>query len=232
MPRGKRTVDYSKVKLNMTPHKLLFGEDGTVQSSEVDNSDLLAQIPEATASDPVVEPKPVASEIVPKVEQIEIMPVKKDVISPELRRELEDLLAEDRMSFSWVLQRSKGISKDEATKNLDLSKPWFYRKSKEQQERLEQLANRLYGEPRLTAELILQAGLIRAAEVKVEGLDAKSEKVQQEVATEILDRFMPVAQRSKYAMPDGQTMQVILYMPDNGKKAKLGDGQSYEVKSG
>lgn len=58
---------------------------------------------------------------------------------------------------------------------------------------------------------IIQANATKAAQVKVEGLDSKDEKVKQAAATEILDRQLgKPTQRSEITGKDGEALHITL----------------------
>lgn len=60
---------------------------------------------------------------------------------------------------------------------------------------------------------IIQANATKAAQVKVEGLDSKDEKVKQAAATEILDRNLGKAvQRSELTGADGKDFPAIKFI--------------------
>lgn len=90
--------------------------------------------------------------------------------------------------LAYVISRAKSVSTAEALRNAGLGKNVYYKWPEEEREQLEEISFRLQREQAVQALLILQDATKKAAEVKVEGLKSRDEKIKQNVATEILDR--------------------------------------------
>jgi len=98
---------------------------------------------------------------------------------------------EDSRKLSYVLERAEVNSATEACKNAGISRPLYYKWSKDEREYLDGLALELKRETGLMAKLILSGAIKEAAEVKVAGLKyKKDERIKQSAATEILDRML------------------------------------------
>lgn len=69
-----------------------------------------------------------------------------------------------------------------------MSRPTYYRFTPEEREQLETLAEQLHYEKTLQAWFILEGASKEAADVKVEGLRSRDQRIKQAAATEILDR--------------------------------------------
>jgi hypothetical protein len=90
--------------------------------------------------------------------------------------------------LAYVISRSKSVSTAEALRNANLGKNVYYKWTEEEREYLEEVAYKLQRENAVRAMMILQDAAVKAAEVKVSGLNDRDSRIKQSVATEILDR--------------------------------------------
>jgi len=91
--------------------------------------------------------------------------------------------------YNLVYAMSEGFSVEESLKKIGRSKGWFYdRLPKDEQNRLKAIACELNANTTAKAKLILDNAKIKAAEIKVAGLNSRDERLKQSVATEIIER--------------------------------------------
>lgn len=127
----------------------------------------------------------------------------------ELKTSLNELKT-DRAQFDYVMERSANSSIEMSLKLIGRSKGWFYGLSKERQELLETLANELHYATRLKAQAVLEESIVKAAEVKVNGLSSRNENIRQSSASDILDRNLGKAtQRTELTGAEGKPIQFI-----------------------
>jgi len=110
---------------------------------------------------------------------------------------LEALKGENRGRFDYVLERSKVNDTRTALANIGRSKSWFYGFPEEERERLDKLAEQLHYEKKVQAVLTLEDAVQEAAQVKVEGLRSRDQKIKQAASTEILDRVVGKTKEKK-----------------------------------
>lgn len=128
----------------------------------------------------------------------------------ELKTAIEELKG-DRAKFDYVIERSSSVSVEGALKAAGRSKGWFYGLPKEEQQRLEELANELHAAAKLRAVQILDEALVEAAQVKTGGLRSRNETVKQNAATEILDRGLgKPTQRQEVTGSDGGDVKIVV----------------------
>ena len=106
----------------------------------------------------------------------------------ELEKTLNELKS-DMEKYNLVYALSEGYSVEESLKKAGRSKGWFYDGlSKDEQARLKAIACELNANTTAKAKLILDNAKIKAAEIKVAGLNSRDERLKQSVATEIIER--------------------------------------------
>ncbi len=106
----------------------------------------------------------------------------------ELEKTLNELKF-DMEKYNLVYAMSEGFSVEESLKKIGRSKGWFYdRLPKDEQNRLKAIACELNANTTAKAKLILDNAKIKAAEIKVAGLNSRDERLKQSVATEIIER--------------------------------------------
>lgn len=128
----------------------------------------------------------------------------------ELKNALDELKS-DRAKFDYVLERSSCASVESALKAVGRSKGWFYSLPKDEQARLELLANELHAAAKLRANHVLEDALVEAAQVKVSGLRSRNESIKQSAATEILDRGVgKPTQRQEVTGAEGGAVKHVL----------------------
>ena len=96
----------------------------------------------------------------------------------------------DDQKLNYVLARAEVTTDKDGYTNAEVSKPTFYRWSRETREHLNKLALELKLKDALQAKLVLRAATKEAAEVKVGGLKDPNKRIKQSAATEILDRML------------------------------------------
>ena len=100
--------------------------------------------------------------------------------------ELSDIFAGlDDREIAYVNARASNKSDRSALKEAGLSYGWFAARDKDN---LNQRAFDLKQNTVLRARMILSENVARAAQIKVEGLDLRDQKMKQAAASEILDR--------------------------------------------
>jgi hypothetical protein len=99
---------------------------------------------------------------------------------------LLDQLEDKRLDY--VMARSRVSSDRQAYLDAGISRQTFYGWPTEERERLNDIAQQLKRAGAVRALMILHDAAEEAAQVKVEGLRSRNERVKQDVATEILDR--------------------------------------------
>lgn len=111
--------------------------------------------------------------------------------------------------LAYVWERSKTTSIRQALLNAGIPTSTFYNWPKEEQERLNKLAQELKRNRLLAAEMVLVENAEKAARTLTRHLDSESEPVAQRAATDILDRTAgkPV-QRSELSGPGGGPITV------------------------
>lgn len=97
---------------------------------------------------------------------------------------------EDDEKLNYVLERADVTTDKDGYTNAGISKPTFYRWSRETRKHLNKLALQLKLETALKAKLVLKAATKEAAEIKVEGMKSRNERIRQGASTEILDRML------------------------------------------
>lgn len=123
----------------------------------------------------------------------------------DLEQHLRELKFLDRDQFNYVYERSKVYSVQAALKAINRSKGWYNNLPEARRIYLEELANRLNLNRKLLAEFLLRDAVVRAAEVKIAGLEIPRER--QQASTEILNRILgsPV-QRQETNLSGGLTL--------------------------
>lgn len=101
---------------------------------------------------------------------------------------LLDGLRDNRLDY--VMARSECNSVTEALKRAGIGKTTFYEWDESERQHLDDIAQRMKRETAAQAKMILRGAAKKAAEIKVAGLDSKDKRIQQGVATEILDRIV------------------------------------------
>lgn|SRR5574340_95446 len=107
-----------------------------------------------------------------------------------LTEQIKALKELNRDRFDYVMARADSVDVSTAIEKIGKSRGWYYQFPIEERERLERLAKELHYEKAIHAQLILQEASEEAAKVKVKGLSSRDQRVQQQVATEILDRTL------------------------------------------
>lgn len=103
---------------------------------------------------------------------------------------LEALKKLNRRRFDYVLARSRLSSVTAALDEIGLSSGWFYKFTEAERDELETLAEELHYEEAIQARMILAQAVNDAAAIKVAALQSKDRRLQQDAATEILDRVL------------------------------------------
>lgn len=107
-----------------------------------------------------------------------------------LRSKLEELRKLERGQFDYVVARAHTDTIIDALREIGKSRSWYDSLQQIQRDLLETLSDDLHYEIALRAVFVLEAAALRAAEIKVSGLESADMKVRQRVATEILDRVV------------------------------------------
>ena len=106
----------------------------------------------------------------------------------ELEKTLNELKF-DMEKYNLVYAMSEGFSVEESLKKIGRSKGWFYdRLPKDEQNRLKAIACELNANTTAKVRLILDDAKVKAAKVKVAGLDSRDERIKQSASSEIIDR--------------------------------------------
>lgn len=108
--------------------------------------------------------------------------------------------------LAYVDARSKVFSTAEALRNSKINKAWYYDKPQAERERLDEIALAFKREVILRANMVLDDAVVKAAEVKVKGLDSRDERVKQAASTEILDRRIGRPQNTVDVTTKGESL--------------------------
>lgn len=103
----------------------------------------------------------------------------------DLRAEIERI--DDGLKRAYVLERSKVNTDKDGYTNAGFSRGTFYNWSSEDRDYLNNLAGRIRTEVALQIMMRLQEAGMDAVEVKIKGLDARSDNIKQKSSTEILE---------------------------------------------
>jgi hypothetical protein len=106
----------------------------------------------------------------------------------DLRTEISNI--ENDLERAYVLERSRVMTDKDGYTKAGMSKSTFYAWPTERREYLNALARRLNTEVALQVMMELQEAAIEAAQVKKKGLKSRNEYVQQNAASEIMDRIV------------------------------------------
>lgn len=131
-----------------------------------------------------------------------------DTLQTELAK-----LSDHRLNY--VMARSKVNSDAAAYRDAGIPKASFYKWEQAERDSLNDLAMRIKRETAFQAIMILQEAAEKAAQVKVDGLDARDPRIKQAAATEILDRIVgKPTQRQEVTGAEGGTITVELIGDD------------------
>jgi len=112
----------------------------------------------------------------------------------------------DERETAYILARSEAVSNSEALRKCGFSQGWL---SKRDIEDLNGRADKLRKDKAFRASQLLEGALVDAAQVKINGLKVRDERVKQSVATEILDRaFGRPTQKTELSGKDGGVIVV------------------------
>jgi hypothetical protein len=125
----------------------------------------------------------------------------------DLRNVLETLGDKD---LAYVVARSNAFSVKAALDDAGLNKSYYYEKTQEQRDYVDDIATRLRRESSIRAMMILRDAAITAAEVKVSGLKDRDSRVKQAASTEILDRTVGKAADKLDVTSGGNVITVTL----------------------
>ena len=135
----------------------------------------------------------------------------------ELATKLDQI--QDDQKLNYVLERAE-VSTDQAGyRNAGVSKPTFYKWGKEQRAYLNSLAISLKLEVALKAKLVLRAATKEAAEIKVEGMKSRNERVRQGASTEILDRMLGKPMQRQEMKQEGEIEITVKYAEETKRNS-------------
>ena len=118
--------------------------------------------------------------------------------------------------LAFIDARSKVFSTAEALRVAKLNKAWYYDKPQEERDRLDEIALAFKREVILRANMVLDDAVVKAAEVKVKGLDSRDERIKQAASTEILDRRIGKPLNKVEIPKDGNEIIVTVRYEDKG----------------
>lgn len=101
-----------------------------------------------------------------------------------------DALKSDRVKYDLVFALADSRNTIEALKSIGRSTSWYHSIPEDERNNILFLATELHANARMRAKEIFDAAIVEAAEVKINGLRSRNEKIKQDSATEILDRTL------------------------------------------
>ncbi len=143
-------------------------------------------------------------------------PTQKAAFSPEQRKaRLEEIWPQ----LTWNQKRYVAIAhqhpdKASAAKALRIKAQTMYRWP----EIVDEAAELVVGDLIEIAKSELQGAVLKAAQIKIEGLDSKGKRLAQDAATEILDRTLGKPTQRQDITSKGE--RVVLYLPEKDPPSK------------
>ena len=101
-----------------------------------------------------------------------------------------DALKSDRVKYDLFFALADSRNTIEALKSIGRSTSWYHSIPEDERNHILFLATELHANARMRAKEIFDAAIVEAAEVKINGLRSRNEKIKQDSATEILDRTL------------------------------------------
>ena len=130
----------------------------------------------------------------------------------QLRAVLEQLAD---AQLAYVFERSKANSNRQALINAGIPESTFYSWPKEEQDQLNELAQRLKRDRLLAAEMVLMDSVEDAARVIAGQLVSESESIAQRAAQDVLDRMTGKPQQKVDVTSGGEKLSApVIYLPE------------------
>ena len=123
----------------------------------------------------------------------------------------------DDLKLNYVLERADVNTDKDGYINSGITKRAFYKWPRETREHLNKLALALKLETALKAKLVLRAATKEAAEIKVEGMKSRNERIKQGASTEILDRMLGKPMQRQEMKQEGD-IKIIVERKDTKSK--------------
>jgi len=128
-------------------------------------------------------------------------------------RVLLEQLADAQLAY--VFERSKANSNRQALINAGIPESTFYSWPKEEQDQLNELAQRLKRDRLLAAEMVLMDSVEDAARVIAGQLVSESESIAQRAAQDVLDRMTGKPQQKVDVTSGGEKLSApVIYLPE------------------
>ena len=128
-------------------------------------------------------------------------------------RVLLEQLADAQLAY--VFERSKANSNRQALINAGIPESTFYSWPKEEQDQLNELAQRLKRDRLLAAEMVLMDSVEDAARVIAGQLVSESESIAQRAARDVLDRMTGKPQQKVDVTSGGEKLSApVIYLPE------------------
>jgi len=132
-------------------------------------------------------------------------------------RVLLEQLADAQLAY--VFERSKANSNRQALINAGIPESTFYSWPKEEQDQLNELAQRLKRDRLLAAEMVLMDSVEDAARVIAGQLVSESESIAQRAAQDVLDRMTGKPQQKVDVTSGGEKLSApVIYLPETENK--------------
>ena len=128
-------------------------------------------------------------------------------------RTILDGLKDKQLAF--VMARVSSVSTAEALRTCGIGKSAYYDWPEDERKYLEDVAFRLQRESATRALMIIQDAAVQAAEVKVQGLKNRDDRIKQAASTEILDRNLGKPTQKLDANINSDTIMVTLKESDD-----------------
>ena len=133
----------------------------------------------------------------------------------QLRATLEQLAD---AQLAYVFERSKANSNRQALINAGIPESTFYSWPKEEQDQLNELAQKLKRDRLLATEMVLMENVEKAARVIVGQLASDSEGVAQRAAQDVLDRMTGKPKQQMDVTSGGEKLSApVIYLPETEK---------------
>jgi PBSX family phage terminase large subunit len=130
----------------------------------------------------------------------------------ELDAALTDLKT-DMVKFKYVFNRSEALSIIESANKAGRDRSWYYKLPKDEQSRLEELAQELSAYSTKKVKIILDDNKVKAANRIVKLVDSRNEKIALDAAKEVLDRPAGRSETTTGSEPPGITLSVDMIAP-------------------
>lgn len=125
----------------------------------------------------------------------------------------------------FIVARQECASDKEAAEAIDIEPDTVYHWPPF----VKQAVKLMAGDGVHVAKELRRRSLPKAMAVKVAGLDSEDEKIRQTVSTEIIEWELGKAvDRKEFSGKDGKPLNMIIYLPDNGRSDDEPGGNSHD----